>query len=304
MEFLVSANCPLCDSRDAGPAFEKNGYSLFECGQCESIFVYPRPSSEEIKAFYRRQGEETMSSVCWSDTLDSHRHSWATWERLLQIAEELTGKGPLLDLGCGTGQFLDFARSKGWEPRIGIELSPEIAGRARVLTKGTILVADLARIPLRRNYFAAIVLWDIIEHVPQVRDLLIAVHGLLRAGGVLLMGTVHWKGISFRLKKERALSVSPPEHLTFLTRKGLARALRDSGLELSSCWSNTVFLREWAHFLPGARNVSSKPATYAAFRTNLTRSRAFRVATTSANRILEATGLGDELAAVAVRCPP
>jgi SAM-dependent methyltransferase len=302
MESPVSANCPLCASDDAVPAFEKNGYSLFECGECMSIFVYPRPSSEEIKTFYRRQGGDTMSSVCWSDAPDSHRHSWGTWSRLLDFAEKLAGRGPLLDVGCGTGQFLDFARAQGWEPRFGVELSPEAARRARQLTGSNIVVADLTKNPMPQNYFAAVVLWDILEHVPNVRGLLSEIRGLLRPGGVALIGTVHRNGISMRLLKERALTVAPPEHLTFSTHTGLTRAAFGCGLSVSACWSSTLYLREWAPLIPrfgGTRR--NQHCDYAAFRTRLSRSRAFGLVAASADAILKATRLGDELIAVARR---
>ena len=302
MESPVSANCPLCASDDAVPAFEKNGYSLFECGECMSIFVYPRPSSEEIKTFYRRQGGDTMSSVCWSDAADSHRHSWGTWARLLDFAEKRTGRGPLLDIGCGTGQFLEFARSRGWEPRFGVELSQEAARRARQRTGDHVVVADLVKNPMPRDHFAAVVLWDIIEHVPDVRSLLSEVRRLLRPGGVTLIGTVHRKGISMRLLKERALTVAPPEHLTFLTSAGLSRAAYDCGLTLSACWSNTVYLREWVRFVPSLGGTrASAPQAYASWRTNLSRGPAFRLGTACANFLLSSAHLGDELVAIGYR---
>lgn len=302
MKSPVSANCPLCASDDAVPAFEKNGYSLFECGECKSIFVYPRPSPEEIKIFYRRQGEETMSSTCWSDASDSHRHSWSTWARLLDLAEKRTGRGPLLDIGCGTGQFLDFARSRGWEPRFGVELSLEAARRARQLTNDHLVVADLVRNPMPPDYFAAVVLWDIIEHVPDIHGLLSEVRRVLRPGGVALIGTVHRNGISMRLLKERALTVAPPEHLTFLTSAGLSRAAEDCGLPLCACWSNTVYLREWVRFLPGfVGELASEPQVYASWRMNLSGGRAFHVGTACANLALRSAHIGDELVAIGQR---
>jgi SAM-dependent methyltransferase len=302
MESPVSANCPLCASDDAVPAFEKNGYSLFECGECMSIFVYPRPSSEEIKTFYRRQGGDTMSSVCWSDAPDSHRHSWGTWSRLLDFAEKLAGRGPLLDVGCGTGQFLDFARAQGWEPRFGVELSPEAANRARQRTNDHIVVADLVKNPMPRDHFAAVVLWDIIEHVPDIRGLLSEVRRVLRPGGVALIGTVHRNGISMRLLKERALTVAPPEHLTFLTRAGLSRAAYDCGLTLSACWSNTVYLREWVRFVPrfGGPQPSESQA-YISWRKNLSGNGMFRVGAACTNLVLRSLHIGDELVAIGQR---
>lgn len=78
-----------------------------------------------------------------------------------------------------------------------------------------------------------------------VGALLREVHRLLRPGGLAIIGTVNRHALSLRLLKERALTVSPPEHLTFYTRAGLTEAVAAARLELTRCWSATVYLREW-----------------------------------------------------------
>jgi SAM-dependent methyltransferase len=243
-----------------------------------------------------------MSRTCWSDSPDSHRHSWGTWDRLLDLAEERAGLGPLLDIGCGTGQFLDFARWRGWGPRFGIELSYQAARTARERTNDHIVVADLAKNPMPADHFAAVALWDILEHVPDVRGLLTEVRRVLRPGGVALIGTVHRYGISMRLLRERALTVAPPEHLTFLTSAGLSRAAEDCGLTLSACWSNTVYLREWVRFLPRFASAQvSDPEAYVSCRTNLSAGKLFRFGIACANSVLRSVNLGDELVAIGYR---
>ena len=81
--------------------------------------------------------------------------------------EELSGRGPLLDLGCGTGQFLTFAYEQGWRELMGLELAPAAAATARKRVSAEIYVSDLTETSrggaLRRRF-----LWDIIEHVGYV----------------------------------------------------------------------------------------------------------------------------------------
>ncbi len=243
-----------------------------------------------------------MSSTCWSDAPDFHRHSWSTWARLLDHAEKRAGRGPLLDIGCGTGQFMEFARSRGWEPRYGVDLSHEAARRARQLTNDPIIVADLVRNPMPPDHFAAVVLWDIIEHVSDIRGLLSEARRVLRPGGVALIGTVHRNGISMRLLKEHALTVAPPEHLTFVTSAGLSRAAVDCGFTLFACWSNTVYLREWVRFLPRfASAPASEPQAYFSWRKKLSGCLVFRLGTECANLLLSSVDFGDELVAIGYR---
>lgn len=242
-----------------------------------------------------------MSSLCWSESVASHRHAWGTWARLLSIAERLAGRGPLLDIGCGTGQFLRFARDRGFWPLVGIELLPRVARAARELAGAGIVVADLTRTVTRQDHFAVVILWDVLEHVADVRSFLYHARGLLRPGGVAIIGTVHRNGLSLRFLKERALTVAPPEHLTFPTRIGLEEATRASGLTLSHSWSNTVYLREWTRFLPRLRPTDKTDSDYPSWRSHLSSSKLFRFVIAAGNSLLETTRLGDELIAVAQR---
>lgn len=296
----MNVTCPLCGSGEAAAAFTKKDYPHFECQCCKALYVSPRPRADEIAEFYRHRDQDIMSNLCWSDTADSHRHSWEIWREVLKLVGELAGRGPLLDMGCGTGQFLAFARSQGWSELVGVEVVPEVAQIARKLTGAEIHVSDITNINLPAQFFAGVILWDVIEHVTDVQQILTAAHHVLRGGGVLVIGTVNRRGVSLRLLKERALTVTPPEHLTYPTRDGLSRVVEKVGLEIRGCWSCSVFLREWARFLPRIhRAQDSQDVDYARWRSKATESKSFLAVIRVANAFLKMTHLGDELVAVA-----
>lgn len=68
--------------------------------------------------------------------------------------EELSGRGPLLDLGCGTGQFLTFAYEQGWRELMGLELAAAAAATARKRVSAEIYVSDLTETSLEAGHFA------------------------------------------------------------------------------------------------------------------------------------------------------
>jgi SAM-dependent methyltransferase len=287
----MSVVCPLCESRDARAAFQKSGYAHFECASCRALFVSPRPSSVDIVQFYRHHAGDAISRSCWSGNASSHRHWHRTWRRLLSKLQTQSGLGPLLDLGSGTGQFLAFAREQGWRELTGVELLPEAAESARKLVEAEIHVGDLAETTLPADRFAAVFLWDILEHLGDVRSVLKEVQRVLRPGGSAVLGTVNRDGLSLRAFKERALTVSPPEHLTFFTSDGLSKAMSAAGLELEQAWSEAIYLREWAPRADAER--------YPEWRSKLSSGRSFRAAMWVGNLALRLTHLGDELIAVA-----
>ena len=89
------------------------------------------PSASELERYYGAEAEHTRSRQCWSREEVHYRHYEAIWSEALARIEENSGRGPLLDVGCGGGQFLAFARARGWRELEGVEPSPEAAERAR-----------------------------------------------------------------------------------------------------------------------------------------------------------------------------
>ncbi len=293
----AKAVCQLCESEQSRLAFVKNGYAHFVCRNCGSVYVHPRPSSAELLEFYRLEQGDHLSQSCWQE---SHKHSWNLWKQTLQMARSRAGLGRLLDVGCGSGEFLSFAQKMGWSDVEGIEVVPEIAEIAGQITGAKIYTTDFLQTPLAENSYAVITLWDVIEHLSNVPMVFERVSSLLKPGGIVIMGTVNQQGISMRFFKGDSLTVMPPEHLTFFTSKGMRRALRRQHFININCWSCMIYLREWTRFF--ARPPSNKTGDikeYANVRSSLTDSFLFVQLIRIANICLKMVNLGDELVVTA-----
>lgn len=292
--------CPLCTSKKARFAFVKFNYSHFQCCSCKSLYVYPSPSSVELEEYYNKNEGNQLSTVCWTDIPDSHQHVWDVWKEALKYIEKFAGHGSLLDVGCGTGQFLIFAKRLGWTDLTGIELVPEVASRARNLSGAVIYTSDLLTTSLPAESFSGIVLWDIIEHLNNVQAVLQETFRLLKPGGVIFIGTVHYHGLSMRLLDKQALTVNPPEHLIFFTNKGMRKSLEFAKFNIKKQWSFSVYLREWMYLFSRVKsNNVGKYKSDTNYSSDITKSKLFMILMKIANVTLSVTNLGDELVAIA-----
>lgn len=136
----------------------------------------------------------------------------------------------LLDIGCGTGVFLDEARAAGFAVE-GVEVSAYAAARAaaRGLRVQSAPVEELA-LPARA--FDCVTLWDVIEHVRDPRRLVTEAVRALRPGGVLALSTGDVTSWCARLSGARWHLYNLPEHLFFFSPDALRRLLHDAGAQV------------------------------------------------------------------------
>lgn len=294
--------CPLCGV-EGRPAFVKDGYPHFRCAGCRSLFVSPVPTPDELAAWYRQAGTEKSSALCWEGT---GLHAVASWRRALRHARRVAGDGPLLDVGCGAGQFLAFARDEGWTDLVGLEPSPAAAERARDASGASIHEVELRAAPLPEGSCAVVTLWDVIEHVPDPRRVLERVAALVRPGGVVVMGTPNVEGLTTRRFGARALVVMPPEHLFVAARRGLLALVASAGLEPVRTDAVDLRIRDWLGSPPDGATSSGSAGARARYRglyDRLTGATLFDVAQRAANLFLNTTGLGDQLVMLARKSP-
>ena len=90
----------------------------------------------------------------------------------------------LLDVGCGTGDFLALARARGWQPT-GIDLSARAAALAR--ERGLDARTDWEG--LSAGDFDAVTLWNVVEFLERPIETLRDVHRVLAPGGHVFIRT-------------------------------------------------------------------------------------------------------------------
>ncbi len=106
-------------------------------------------------------------------------------------AEALIGYGPVLDIGCGRGEFLGLLRDRGVECR-GIELDPVQADEARQRGFDVATGDGIAMLETENDAsLGAVVLYQVVEHIDhgQLLDLVRAAYDKLRPGGKLIIET-------------------------------------------------------------------------------------------------------------------
>jgi len=211
-----------------------DGVRLLRCPRCE-LGWWDWPAFEP-SAFYDRdyfQSERVARGYDDYASLEAglRRTARARLHRLARLmrarGRNITEPRRLLDIGCGTGVFLDEARRAGWTVR-GLEVSPYAAAEAdrRDLF---VTCAAVEQVELEPVAFDVVTLWDVLEHLRDPVAVLRRVAGALRPGGVLALSTGDVTSLCARLSGVRWHLFNLPEHLFFFSPRCLVRLLRRVG---------------------------------------------------------------------------
>ena len=105
---------------------------------------------------------------------------------------------PILDVGCGSGSFLEALRSRGYTCLEGVDLSPAQveAGRARGLT-GIRLASAVEHLRRHSETYELVTAFNVLEHQTrsELFELLDAIHAALAPDGRLVALVPNAKGL-------------------------------------------------------------------------------------------------------------
>ena len=201
---------------------------LLRCTACGHQQVAEFPKEVQL--------EEAYAAVDEGAYLDEEDGQRATARRALAQIERHVDKGAICDLGCWVGFLLSEAEKRGWETS-GVEPADFAAGFARERLGLHVQTATLEGASLPTGAFDAVVLADVLEHLPEAGAALDRVHELLRPDGVLFLALPDAGGVVARALGARWWSVIPT-HVHYFTRPSVTLLLARHGFQVE--WVDTA----------------------------------------------------------------
>lgn len=168
----------------------------------------------------------------WLETLMgavSMRAGRARRSKLLRLMEiENLRPGRVLDIGCGSGEFLGTLVQLGWEG-VGIEPDRIAAQYARERHGVTVFEDELSPETVEASAFDLVVLSHVIEHSSAPGSLLSESHRVLRPGGHLVLVTPNVRSLGHRIFGEAWRGLEPPRHMYLFSPRSLRLLTRAAG---------------------------------------------------------------------------
>ena len=225
--------CPLCKTLDQQTVCTISHRTIVSCKHDGLLFVNPPLSDREIQVMYNERyfdSDAFRGNTCigYYAYIDEHPLLLSYFQNKITELERLGLKGKLLEIGCGHGFFLEAAKKSKFTA-IGIDISKYAVKYAQKTTKVDARVMDLHKATFKKNTFAVVAAFQLIEHVQNPVTFLAAAHQLMKPGGTILLATPDAGGYLHTLLGSHWLSFKHREHLFFFSRKTMKQTLEQAG---------------------------------------------------------------------------
>lgn len=242
--------CPVCSRMSAAYSFISRDrmfqlpgtFEVWRCHACDSSFLWPQLSEQQLSRFYPKKKYYAYQSGKGGffqkvrEYLIEHYYEPNFFTSLLKvpaIPQQKEG-GKVLDLGCGTGETLLLLNKIGWDV-YGMDMDNEalIIAKSRGLTnlrKGKF--RDLKNYP--DNFFDAIRLYHVIEHLDNPILCLELIQKKLRKGGEVIIGTPNNESFLSKVFGTYWYNLDSPRHLMVFNPKSLTKLIKQVGFKINS----------------------------------------------------------------------
>jgi len=260
--------CPACGSgrqevlyaelRDQVFGIVDGKWSLQRCLACSSAYLDPRPAAHAIHRLYageyythatplvgRQDGSGSRLGRRVRSVLDP-RLRMARARQRRHLGSPRCGTR-LLDVGCGSGQFVADALARGWDATgIDSDAVAITAGQRLGLPLSTESLEEIARAQPRS--VDVMTMEHVIEHVPDPVGFLACAREVLAPSGTLWLATPNIEAAGHRRFKAAWKHLDPPRHLVVFSPTALDAALAAAGFaRVRSLRSASGTIETYAH---------------------------------------------------------
>lgn len=255
----VGPACPGC----MGTAWmevtpEDRSCQLFRCPicGCERMEVpLPRLAPAELYEDYYSKGAAKRVAGVFDGFWCLMRR-----QKAKLIGRSAPPAGAICDVGCERGELLNVLKRSGFVVQ-GTQLSTSAADFARKEFGIDVYVGELTEAPFDSETFDAVLMINVLEHLPRPEEYVAHIWKILRPGGHFWIEVPNTASFTARLSRKRWLHADPDHHYWGFDRDSLSRLLgrHRFGVEQVHNWSwehgPIGCVQSWMNFLPGPRGV-------------------------------------------------
>lgn len=230
-------DCPVCKNPNFNGYLHCKDYTvshetflLTTCTGCGFVLTNPQPDSDQLGRYY--QSPHYISHASQAQGPLDHVYNLARtftlrWKHNVVLKYSLGPVKTLLDVGCGTGAFLQHCIRKNITVA-GVEPVAEARALAIENTHAQIFT-DLEQLT---HDYDAITLWHVLEHISELNQTIARLKSLLHQNGTMFIAVPNLNSADARKYAQHWAAYDVPRHLWHFTRATITRLMSNHGMKV------------------------------------------------------------------------
>jgi 2-polyprenyl-3-methyl-5-hydroxy-6-metoxy-1,4-benzoquinol methylase len=231
-------NCPVCNEAGFAPFLEvtdhfltRERFNIVSCNHCGFKFINPRPVESEIERYYQSQdyiSHDSTKNDLLSKIYKTARHF--SLRGKLKLIKKYSTRGSVLDIGCGTGDFLACCQAEGFSVT-GME--PGDKARAFAVMNNRVKAEkNLIDVAASGKRFDIITLWHVLEHIHRINETIEQIRTLLSENGTLIVAVPNCDSPDAKKYREFWAAYDVPRHLYHFNKKTISLLFGNHGFNV------------------------------------------------------------------------
>ena len=191
-------------------------YELLHNKKYDMLVTLPVPI--DLENYYESEDyiSHTNSKKSLIDKLYQTVRKYTLIKKVNLINSFKSKEKTILDVGCGTGDFLVACKKKGWYVN-GVE--PNVKARQIALQNLKEVKETLRQFSFET--YDVITLWHVLEHVENLNEYILELKKLLNPNGVLIIAVPNYKSFDAKYYNEHWAAYDVPRHLWHFDKKSI-----------------------------------------------------------------------------------
>ena len=194
-------------------------FTILKDEESELLVTSPRPEDKDLNHFYESEDyiSHTDAKASFTEKIYQVVKKYTLKKKLSLINSFQSEERLLLDIGCGTGDFLHYCKQHGWRVD-GVEPN----------RKAKKIAEDKSELHLKNSIeeinaqYDVITMWHVLEHVPNLLEYISKLKLLLKENGVLIVAVPNHKSYDATYYKECWAAYDVPRHLWHFSKESMS----------------------------------------------------------------------------------
>ncbi|WP_314058886.1 class I SAM-dependent methyltransferase [Empedobacter brevis] len=206
-------------------------FELFEDLKTEVLYTLPQPI-ENLGKYY--ESKNYISHTDGKKSIFERFYQMAKQINLnnkLELIDQIAKGKKVLDYGCGVGDFLEHLQKNGYNV-----LGMEPNDSAKKIAQSKIGAEKVTSTELEQNNqkFDIITLWHVLEHIPNLNEIIIQLKNHLTEDGRLIIAVPNHKSYDAVYYGKYWAAYDVPRHLWHFSATSMNKLFNNFGMKIES----------------------------------------------------------------------